>query len=257
MKYIKIAFAIIIVVALIFGIYKVYNLYKEWDARRYNEIEILRKNQSMVLEKITDLSKTITRIVNDNIKTTVEVKSDHTYEALKDEVIELKQDEEANKKKIDALKEELSAQRQAFLKSDNTILIKTTEGEKMLLYRDESGTLQPASANIDKIIEHKALSEDIPILVEEEIANRNDNLIANLKFGGYYNITDKDYGLIISKEIFGWKPYSINASILSDLKDLEGINLGANINYDVRNNLELGIGITIDKTYYMALQYSF
>ena len=257
MKYIKIALAILLVLALIFGIYKGYNLYKQWDAKRYNEMNMLRTNQDLMLKKVTTLSESITRIVNDTIKTTVVVEPDHTYESLKDEVIELKKDEEANKEEIEKLREELSAQRKAFLASDDTIYIKTVDDETILLYRDEEGTLQPASAQIEKIIEHRELSSVVPILAEEEIANQNDNLIANLKFGGYYNITDKDYGLIVSKEIFGWKPYSINASILSDLKDLEGIKLGANINYSVRNNLELGIGMTIKGNYFVLLEYSF
>ena len=257
MKIIKAILIIAIILALAYCGYYGYNHFKKWEANRFSEINMLKANQDMFLKKVTDLSESITRIVNDTIKTTTVVKPDHTYESLKDEVIELRKDEEVNKDEIEALKEQLSAQRKAFLASDDTIYIKTIDDDTLLIYRDEEGTLQPASANIAKIIEHRELPEDVPILAEEKIANQNDNLIANLKFGGYYDITDKNYGLILSKGILSIKSYSLNVSLLSDLKDLEGINLGANINYEIKNNLELGIGITIDKTYYMALQYSF
>jgi hypothetical protein len=233
-----------------------YNSFRKWEANRFSEINMLRSNQDLFLKKVTELSTTITKVVNDTLKTTVEVIPDKSYKSLKEQVIELQKDEEANKEEIEALREELSEQRKAFLASDDTILIKTDEGDTLLLYRDSDGALQPASAQIDKIIEHRDV-EDVPILAEEEIANRNNNLIANLKFGGYYDIADKDYGLIISKEIFGWKPYSVNVSILSDLKSLEGIKFGANINYSVKSDLELGIGMTIDNTYFVVLQYSF
>ena len=145
MKIVKVILVIALIAVLIFGGYKVYGLYKQCDAKRYNEIEILRKNQDMFLQKITVLSTSITHIVNDIAKTTVTVKPDNTYEGLKDEVIELKKNEDENKDEIVKLREELSAQRKAFLNSDYTILIKDINGETLLLYRDSDGTLQPAS----------------------------------------------------------------------------------------------------------------
>ena len=77
-----------------------------------------------------------------------------------------------------------------------------------------------------------------------------------LKAGAYYSF-DKTYGVIISKDIVNIKDYSFNVSLLSDLKSIEGIKLGANINYNISNSLELGVGVTIDKTYFMCLEYSF
>lgn len=254
MKYIKIFIAILIVVALIFGGYKGYNLYKQWDAKRYNEIEILRKNQDMFLKKVTDLSETITRIINDNIKTTTVVKPDHTYESLKDEVIELKKDEEANKEEIARLKADLSAQRKAFLASDDTIYIKTITDDTLLLYRDTEGTLQPASANIDKIIEHRELSESSLISEQKEIVNNKTSL--NIKAGAYYSLQNT-YGVILSKEIFGIWDCSLNASLLlADFEDFK-LMVGADVGYEIRDNLELGIGYNTDKEYYIKLQYQF
>jgi len=253
MKYIKIALVIIIIVLLSFAGLKGYNYFRQWESDRFSEINMLRTNQDLFLKKVSDLSESITRIVNDTIKTTTEVKPDHTYESLKDEVIELKKDEEANKDEIAELREELSAQRKAFLASDDTILIKTTD-DTLLIYRDEEGTLQPASDNIEKIIEHRELSSVIPILAEEKIEIKETSY--NLKAGGYYSF-DNTYGVCISKGIFSIKDYSINASLL--LSDFEDFNfaVGADVGYLVGDNLEIGVGYNTNKEYYIKLQYTF
>ena len=255
MKTFKIILVIIIIALLSFCGYSGYNHYKQWEERKFNEIEFLKRNQDMMVQKITDLSVTVTKVVNDTVKVQTLPKEDATYEELKKKVIELQKDEKANKEQIAKLREDLSIQRKAFLASDDTILISGKNDETYLLYRDESGNLQPASDNIEKIIEHKELSSNVPILAEEEIAVKKTSL--KLKAGGYYNITGKESGIILSKGLFGIKNYSLNVSLLSDLKDLEGINLGANINYGIKDNLELGIGITIDKDYFIVLEYSF
>ncbi|KKK55747.1 hypothetical protein LCGC14_3071440, partial [marine sediment metagenome] len=185
---------------------------------------------------------------------TVVVEPDHTYESLKDEVIELKKDEEANKKEIEKLRKELSAQRKAFLASDDTIYIKTVDDETILLYRDEDGTLQPASANIEKIIEHRELSSVVPILAEEEIEIKGTSY--NLKAGGFYSL-DNTYGIIISKSIFTIWDLSLNASLLlSDFEDFK-FAVGGDIAYEINDGLELGVGYSTDNQYYIKLQYQF
>ena len=249
----KIFGIILLVVVLVVGGYFGYQYYQKWEEKKFNEIEFLKRNQDMMVQKITDLSVTVTKVVNDTVKVQTVTKEDATQESLKKQIIELKKDEEANKEEIAKLREELSAQRKAFLASDDTILIKTTDDETILLYRDESGNLQPASDNIEKIIEHKDVS-NVPLPIEEA---KLDKANWNIKAGGYYNITGKESGIILSKGILNIKRYSLNVSLLSDLKDLEGINLGANINYGIKDNLELGVGITIDKDYFIALEYSF
>jgi len=221
MKYLKIAFIILIILGLAYVGYQGYLAYEKWQEPKV-----------------------------ETIKTTTEVLPDKTYESLKEQVIKLKEDEEANKDEIKVLRDELSIQRKAFLASDDTIFIKTTNDETLLLYRDIDGDLQAGSDNISKIIEHK----DVVVLPKEISISKKS---WDIKVGGYYNLTEKEYGLILSKEILGIKSYSLNVSLLSDLKDLEGINLGANLNYEIRKNLELGVGITIDKTYYMCLEYEF
>ena len=251
MKIVKIILVIIIIALLSFGAYKGYNYFKQWEANRFSEMAMLKANQDMFLQKITDLSVTITRVVNDTQKTTTTPKPDNTYVELKEQVIELKHDETRNKAEIEKLREELSAQRQAFLASDDTILIKK-DGENILLYRDTEGNLQPASEGIEKIIEHKDVS-DVPILPEEEIAN---NKTMDLKAGGYYAF-DQSYGVIISKPILHIKDYSLNISLL--INDFENFRFiaGGDIGWEIRDNVELAVGYNTDKVFYGALRLSF
>jgi len=252
MKIFKIILVIIIIALLSFGGYKGYNYFKRWEANRFSEMNMLRSNQDMFLQKITDLSVTITRVVNDTAKTTTVVKPDNTYVELKDKVLELQKDEKANKEEIKKLREELSIQRKAFLASDDTILIKTADGETILLYRDEGGMLQPASEGIEKIIEHKDVS-NIPLPIEEA---KLDKANWNIKAGGYYSF-DNSYGIIISKGILSIKDYSLNVSLLiQDFEDFRFV-VGGDVGYMVRDNIELAFGYNTDKEFYGALRFSF
>jgi len=252
MKIFKIILVIIIIALLSFAGYSGYNYFVKWEANRFSEMNMLRSNQDLFLKKVTDLSVTITRVVNDTAKTTTVVKPDNTYVELKDKVIELQKDEKANKEEIKKLREELSIQRKAFLASDDTILIKTADGETILLYRDEGGMLQPASEGIEKIIEHKDVS-DIPLPIEEV---KLDKANWNIKAGGYYSF-DNSYGIIISKGIMSIKDYSLNVSLLiQDFEDFRFV-VGGDVGYMIRDNIELAFGYNTDKEFYGALRFTF
>ena len=220
MKIVKIVLVIIIIFILSFAGYKGYIAYQKWQEPKI-----------------------------ETIKTVVEPLPDKTYEGLKEQVIELKKDEEVNKDEIEVLREELSIQRKAFLNSDDTILIKTTNDETLLLYRDVDGNLQAGSDNISKIIEHR----DVVILPEEISISDKD---WGIKAGGYYSF-DNTYGVIISKGIFTVKDYSINASLLlSDFEDFK-FAIGGDIGYEIRDSLEIGVGYNTNKEFYVKLQYQF
>jgi len=248
----KIFGIILLVVVLVVGGYFGYQYYQKWEEKKFNEIEFLKRNQDMMVQKITDLSVTVTKVVNDTVKVQTVTKEDATQESLKKQIIELKKDEEANKEEIAKLREELSAQRKAFLASDDTILIKTTDDETILLYRDESGNLQPASDNIEKIIEHKDVS-NVPLPIEEA---KLDKANWNIKAGGYYSFDDS-YGIILSKGIINIKDYSLNVSLLiQDFEDFRFV-VGGDVGYLVRDNIELAFGYNTDKEFYGALRWSF
>jgi hypothetical protein len=252
MKTLKLIVIVILIGLLAFGVWRGYKWYDNWVDNKFSEIEFLKRNQDITIQKITDLSTVLTKVVNETAKVTTVPKVDANYESLKEQVIELKKNENANKDEIKVLKEKLSEQRQAFLASDDTLLIKTTNDETLLLYRDTEGKLQPASDNIEKIIEHKDISE-VPVTIEEAKFKKNN---WNLKAGGFYSF-DKTYGIIISKGIITVKNYSLNAGIL--INDFEDFKLiaGADVGYSIKDNLEIGIGYNTEKEIYLKLQYTF
>jgi len=249
---------IIIILCLLYVGYQGYLAYEKWQQNEKSHdqllIESLKANEGTIAKLSTKLSEIEMKVINDTLKTTVEVIPDKNYESLKEQVIELKEDEEANKDEIEALRTELSIQRKAFLASDDTILIKTIDDQKLLLYRDTEGTLQPATANIEKIIEHRELASVVPILAEEK--EELEVTKFNLKIGGYYSFS-KEYGVIISKGILNVWDYSINASLLlSDFEDFK-FAVGLDGGYLVGDNLEIGVGYSTNKEYYIKLQYQF
>ena len=251
-KKMKIFGVIILIIALVVGGWFGYQYYQKWEERKFNEIEFLKRNQDMMVQKITDLSVTVTKVVNDTVKVQTVTKEDATYEEIKKKVIELQKDEKANKEEIKKLREDLSIQRKAFLASDYTILISGKNDETYLLYRDESGNLQPASDNIEKIIEHKDIKL-IPLPIEEV---KLDKANWNIKAGGYYSF-DNSYGVIISKGIINIKDYSLNVSLLiQDFEDFRFV-VGGDVGYMVRDNIELAFGYNTDKEFYGALRWSF
>ena len=254
MKKVKVILIIIIILALAFVGYQGYLAYEKWQQTEKSRdqllIESLKANEGAIITLSTKLSDIEMKVVNDTLKTVVEIIPDKSYESLKEQVIELSEDKETNKDEIKVLREQLSEQRQAFLASDDTILIKDIDGNSLLLYRDSDGALQPASAQIDKIVEHR----DVATFSEKEIVDDVTNW--NIKFGGYYTL-DKTYGVIISKGIFTVKDYSLNASLLlSDFEDIK-YAIGADIDYSIGNNLNLGVGYNSDKDIYVKLQYEF
>ena len=254
MKTIKIILVILLVAGLVFVGYKGFTYFKQWEANRFSEINILKTNQDLFLKKVTSLSESITHIVNDTVKTTVNVIPDKNYESLKEQVITLKKDEDANKDKIEELREQLSEQRKKFLASDDTILIKDIDGNSLLLYRDSDGALQPASAQISKIIEHKDIDLAVGDICSPPVIEKKK---MNIKAGLYYDLIEKNYGGIISKQLIGIKDYSLNISLLSDMLSLEGLKIGTDLGYSLSDNMELGVGINHKKDIYIKFQYTF
>ena len=249
MKYILV---FLLVVLLGISGYYGYQYIQGMNNRSISQIEFLKQNQDMIVNRLTELSTVITKVVNDTAKVQTIPEVDKDYQSLKERILELEEDKENNKEEIAELKEDISAQRQAFLGSESRILVKDKEGDTLLLYRDSEGDLQPASDNIDKIIEHKDIPEpDKGItLPKEEIAE--NGLI--LKAGGYYSL-DNNYGLIISAQALRLSRLTMNGSILA--QSTQDISVGADIGYEIRDNLELGVGYNTDKEIYFKLQYTF
>ena len=253
MKIFKVIVVILFVLGLILAGYKAYGLYVNWQDKQNNEIAFLRQNQSVTLEKISELSTTLAKVVNETVKVQTLPKDNATYEELKKEVLELKENEEENKDKIEELKEQLSTQRQAFLNSSDRIYIKTKEDDTLLVYRDEDDVLQPASDNIEKIIEHRDISE----ISTKEVPMVEKKKDIGVKAGFYYDISETKYGGIFSKEIFDISKYSFNVSALVNFGEIKDIKAGGDIGYAISDRLEAGLGVNNNKDIYFKLQYCF
>lgn len=249
MKYILV---FLLVVLLGVGGYYGYQYIQGMNNRSISQIEFLKQNQDMIVNRLTELSTVITKVVNDTAKVQTLPEDDKDYQSLKTRILELEEDKEKNKEEIAELKEDISTQRQAFLGSESRILVKDKEGDTLLLYRDSEGDLQAASDNIDKIIEHKDIPEpDKGITLPKEDIDENGLI---LKAGGYYSL-DKNYGLIISAQMLRLSDISLNASALSDME--QNLSIGADIGWEIKDNLELGVGYNTNKEIYFKLQYTF
>ena len=259
MKILKIILVIIIILGLSFVGYKGYLYYQKWQQSEKSQdqilIEVLKANQGMIVKLTTELAEIQKKVIGDTLKETIVIKEEAgTYNQLKDEIIELKKDAETNKEEIKVARKEFENRINEFQASSDKILVNTGE-TKIVLYEDAEGNLVSLDSGV-KITRHRNVEEVIQDIKDKpiEIVKKKD---LGIKAGGYYDISDKGYGLILSKGIIDIKNYSLNLSLLSDMKSLEGIKLGANINYSISNSLELGVGITMDKTYFMCLEYSF
>jgi len=256
----KIIIIIIIVLGLSFVGYSGYLAYHKWQQSQKSQdqllIESLKANKGMIVEISTELAEIKKKVNSDTLKETIVIKEEApTYESKKEELIELRKDPIINEEQIKVARIEFEDRINEFQASPDKILINMGD-EKIILYEDINGNLVSLESGVT-ITRHRKVEDVINDLKAGQKVETIKKKDLGLKAGGYYDIGNKGYGLIVSKDIINIKDYSLNVSLLSDLKDLEGINLGANINYNISNSLELGAGITIDKDYYIALEYSF
>lgn len=248
---------IIIILILAFVGYRGYLAYQKWQNNQKSTeqkiVDLLVKNSELIVKLEDRISKTEVKLVNETLKKVTIVKPDKTYIALKDTIIELEKDKEKNKEELKELKDKQSKNREEFLDSDYTLYIRLDDDTKLIFHRNPEGTLVADTDRVTKIIEHKELSEVVPVLMEEKILEVTKY---DLKIGGYYSF-DKTYGIIISKGIFSIKSYSANASLLvSDFEDFK-FAVGGDIGYNISDDFELGVGYNTNKNYYIKLQYSF
>ena len=83
MKILKIILAILLIAGLIFGGYKLYNFFIDWQNRQNNTIEFLKQNQELTVSKMTELSTVLTKVVDSVAKIQTIPKDNSTYEGLK------------------------------------------------------------------------------------------------------------------------------------------------------------------------------
>jgi len=253
----KIFGIIILIIALMVGGYFGNQYYQKWqDNQKSNElklVETLKANQGTIITLMTELAEIQKKVIGETLKETITIKEEApTYEAKKEELIELRKDPVINEEKIKVARIEFEDRINEFQASPDKILINTGE-EKIVIYEDDKGNLVSLESGIT-ITRHKELLEVVPILAEEEIAVKKTRL--GLKAGGYYSF-DNSYGVIISKGIISIKDYSLNVSLLiNDFEDFKFI-AGGDIAYEVRDNIELAFGYNTEKEFYGALRFTF
>jgi len=253
----KIFGIIILIIALMVGGYFGNQYYQKWqDNQKSNElklVETLKANQGTIITLMTELAEIQKKVIGETLKETITIKEEApTYEAKKEELIELRKDPVINEEKIKVARIEFEDRINEFQASPDKILINTGE-EKIVIYEDDKGNLVSLESGIT-ITRHKELPEVVPILAEEEIAVKKTRL--GLKAGGYYSF-DNSYGVIISKGIISIKDYSLNVSLLiNDFEDFKFI-AGGDIAYEVRDNIELAFGYNTEKEFYGALRFTF
>ncbi len=108
MKKVKVILIIIIILALAFVGYQGYLAYEKWQQTEKSRdqllIESLKANEGAIITLSTKLSDIEMKVVNDTLKTVVEIIPDKSYESLKEQVIELKKEEDVNKDEIKSIK---------------------------------------------------------------------------------------------------------------------------------------------------------
>jgi len=258
----KVVAVLIIILLLAGGGYYIYNQYilpkleenRESENRIY---EILSRVPGEILNLSNEVAEVKAKVAADTLKIE-STPTDKTYTELKDKIIELEKDKEKNKEEITKLKDDISERRQEFLAADERYYISLVDGQKLLFHRDDSGALMADSDNIKKIIEHREIESIEEKVVENDVVEEEKK--TGFKAGVGYTFNE-EYNIILSKELFAVKDVSGNVSMGTDFEfeeiSLSDLWIGADLGYDISEDLEIGGGYNTDKTYYIRLSHEF
>jgi hypothetical protein len=237
----KIAIAIIIIAILGYG---------GWAGYRYIEgrladnqtvsinqeiIELLDKQQGMIVKLQTEIADVERRVVADTLKEKVIVTEDsQTYEGIKEQLVSLRENEEENKEEIKALREVFEQRIDEFQESPDKIMV-TSGDEKVVLYEDSEGNLVSLSEGVEIIRHRKAeplLEQDLQ--AGQTIEEVNDNFSISMLYP-----IEGDFTPAISYRVLNWRRLSINTTAYDYNEPKLGIDLG----YNAKGNLEVAGGV--------------
>jgi hypothetical protein len=248
----KNAISIIVVLALIialaFGMYEGWQVYKEWKEARNSQgeskelqlIELLNDNQEAIVKLYTKIATVEKRIAADTLKETTIIGEDApTYNEIKDELIELRKDEEANKEEIDILRLEYEERIKEYRGSPDKIMINTGK-EKIIIYEDDQGNLVSLESGV-KITRHREAKEVIKELQAGMIIEKDADKDYKLAFGMIYDLDDKSFNPGLSYELLDWRKFSLNITGY----DFENIKGGLDLCYNIGENIVVGAGINL------------
>jgi len=242
----KLIAIIIIIGILAFAGYEGYLLYQKWqnkDIEKSKELEIvelLQKQEGTILTLRTEIAKIEKKIVTDTLKEKTVIKEEApTYEAKKEELIELKKEPEVNAEKIEVARAEFEERINEFQASPDKILINTGDG-KIVIYEDDQGNLVSLESGVT-ITRHRKAEEVInelkagaPIIKEEEKKY-------SMAFSMIYDLDQKDYSPGLSYQLWDWKNLSLNITGY----DFENIKAGLDLCYNINKNIVVGAGVRL------------
>lgn len=247
-KIISIILVILIIVGLAFAGYKGYQRYQDWRAGRIakvesNElrlIELLNDNQEAIVKLYTKIAVVEKRIVADTLKETTVIEEEaKTYNKIKDELIELRKNEEANKEEIEKLRIEYEERIKEYRESPDKIMVNTGE-EKIVIYEDPEGNLVSLESGV-KITRHREAEEVIEELRAGATIEIEKEKEYELSFNVIYDIDDEGFYPGLSYKLWDWRKFSLNITGYN-YEDIKG---GLDLCYNLSENIVVGAGMNL------------
>ena len=269
-KIISIISIIFVIAIFAFVGYEGYQKYQDWKtagetktaSQELRLIELLNDNQEAIVKLYTKIAVVEKRIIGETLKETTVIKEDaETYNELKDELIELRKDGEANKEKIETMRAEFEERIEEYRASSDKILINTGE-EKIVIYEDQEGNLVSLDSGI-KITRHRKAEEVIEDL-KAGVTIEGEEKKYEMAFSMIYDLDQRSYTPGISYELLDWRNFGLNITGY----DFENIKGGLDLCYNIKEKIVVGAGIrifeledfqfNIDKYYLKAgIEFSF
>ena len=247
-KIISIILVILIIAGLAFSGYKGYQRYQDWRADRIAKveskelrlIELLNDNQEAIIKLYTKIAVVEKRIVTDTLKETTIIEEEaKTYNKIKDELIELRKNEEANKEEIERLRIEYEERIKEYRESPDKIMVNTGE-EKIVIYEDPEGNLVSLDSGV-KITRHREAEEVIKELKAGAMIEKEEEKNYRLSINAIYDIDDESFYPGLSYQLFDWKKFSLNITGYN-YEDIKG---GLDLCYNITDNIIIGAGMSL------------
>lgn len=247
-KVINIILVILIIMGLAFVGYKGYQRYQDWRADRIakvesNElrlIELLNDNQEAIIKLYTKIAVVEKKIVSGTLKETTIIEEEaKTYNEIKDELIELRKNEETNKEEITRLREEYEERIKEYRESPDKIMVNTGE-EKIVIYEDPEGNLVSLESGV-KITRHREAEEVIKELKAGITIEKEEEKEYRLSINAIYDIDDESFYPGLSYQLFDWRKFSLNITGYN----YENIKGGLDLCYNITDNIVVGAGMSL------------
>ena len=247
-KIIGIILVILIIALLAFAGYKGYQRFQEWridrnkvtESKELKLIELLNDNQEAIIKLYTKIAVVEKRIVADTLKETTVIEEEaKTYNEIKNELVELRKNEEANKEEIEALRIEYEERIKEYRESPEKIMVNTGE-EKVVIYEDTEGNLVSLDSGV-KITRHREAEEVIKELKAGAMIEKEEEKDYRLSINAIYDIDDESFHPGLSYQLFDWRKFSLNITGYN-YEDIKG---GLDLCYNITDNIIIGAGMSL------------